>query len=637
MAGVLGPEAFRPRGVRSEAGITRALAVLAVLGVVAALYFAKAIFLPIALAILLTFLLAPIVRLLRGWGLPRPPAVVIVVGFAFLMIAGVGGLVGQQVTLLAQKLPSYQYNIEEKIRSLRTATAGGTFDRISTFLENLNQEIRRKDAAAPQSSAPDNSSTPIPVEIRPPEPAPVQTIQRVLQPLIDPLATAGLVAIFVVFFLLQRQDLRDRLIRLAGSHDLQRTTDALNDGARRLSRYFLAQTSLNVLFGIVVGAGLTFIGVPNPALFGVMAMVLRFVPYIGALIAAAFPVAMAIAVDPGWTMALLTVGLFAVVDPLIGQIIEPLLYGRSTGLTPVAVILAATFWTWLWGPVGLLLSTPITVCLGVLGRHIEWLQFLEIMIGEDPPLTPAQAFYQRALAGDPDEAVDQVERALKSEPLANCYDEMVLPALILAQIDVRRGVLDTKHVERIRDVVRELIIELSNRERIPPPLPGQTEKTGDDKRSAPRGRQSTPADGPCVLCVGGRGPFDDVTAAMLAQLLEEHGIRVRIESDAAVSSSNIPRLNSAGVAVVCLSYFELGNSPAHLRYSIRRIRRQVPNARILAGIWGQDARQARWHPDESIGADLYAFFLRDAVRPCVEAASGAMSGTKERSRRHASR
>jgi len=214
----------------------------------------------------------------------------------------------------------------------------------------------------------------------------------------------------VIFFLLQRQDLRDRLIRLAGSHDLQRTTEAINDAAYRLSRYFLAQTLLNALFGLIVGIALTFIGVPNPVLFGILAMLLRFVPYIGAVIAAMLPIALAVAVDPGWSMALMTTALFLVVEPLIGQVIEPVVYGHSTGLTPVAIIMAATFWTWLWGPIGLLLSTPLTVCLGVLGRHIPGLRFLDVMIGEEPPLSPAQSFYQRALAGDIDEAVDQASK-----------------------------------------------------------------------------------------------------------------------------------------------------------------------------------------------------------------------------------
>jgi predicted PurR-regulated permease PerM len=417
--------------MRNEVAIARSITVLAVLGVITALYFAKAVFLPLALAILLTFLLAPAVRLLRSWGLPKPPAVVLVVAFAFTVIVGIGALVGQQVTKLAQNLPVYQYNIEQKIRSAREFTGGGMLERISNFLGDLNQEVGKKNDNPTQAAVPhpNEETKSIPVEVHQPGATPMQLAQRVLQPLVDPLTTAGLVVIFVIFFLSQHQDRRDRLIRLAGSHDLQRTTDAINDGAQRLSRYFLAQTALNVLFGLIVGIALAFIGVPNPVLFGILAMVFRFVPYIGAFIAAIFPIALAVAVDPGWSMALMTTALFLIVEPLVGQVIEPLVYGHSTGLTPVAVILAATFWTWLWGPIGLLLSTPLTVCLGVLGRHVTWLRFLDVMIGDEPSLSPAQSFYQRALAGDIDEAVDQVVEILPRRSLSYVYDRVVLEAV----------------------------------------------------------------------------------------------------------------------------------------------------------------------------------------------------------------
>ena len=637
MPELLEPERSRPNGIRTEIAITRALAVLAVLGIVAALYVARAIFLPLALAILLTFLLAPPVRTLRSWGVPRIPAVVLVVALACAIFLGIGALVGQQVTQLAQKLPEYQFTIQEKIRSVRDAASGGTLERISTFLRNLNQEIRKNGGQGPQGAPASDTAqnVPVPVEIHEPPPAPPQVIQRALQPLVDPLATAGLVVIFVIFFLLQRQDLRGRLIRLAGSHDLQRTTEALNDGALRLSRYFLAQTSLNVVFGIIVGTGLTFIGVPNPVLFGILAMVLRFVPYIGALIAAAFPIALAVAVDPGWTMALLTVGLFVIVEPLIGQVIEPLVYGQSTGLTPVAVIIAATFWTWLWGPIGLLLSTPLTVCLGVLGRHIEWLQFVDVMIGDEPPLSPAQSFYQRALAGDADEALDQLEQVLKRRSLSVCYDEIVLPALVLAQIDFRRGVLDAKHVAQINDTVHGLIADLSEHD-VTPARIIRKEKQGGSREEEEQDEPPPPdlpllrnlrpdwAGGP-VLCIAGRGPFDGAAAAMLAQLLEKHGLGAGLEPDVAVSSSNIVHLKSAGVRTICLSYFELGNSTAHLHHSIRRIRRQVPGAMILAGWWGRErTRGADDQLRASAGADAYAVSLRQAVKLCVEAASSGV-------------
>jgi predicted PurR-regulated permease PerM len=618
--------------MRNEVAIARSLTVIAVLGVIAALYFAKAVFLPLAVAILLTFLLAPAVRLLRSWGLPKPPAVILVVAFAFGVILGIGALVGQQVAKLAQNLPLYQYNIEEKIRSARGFAGGGVLERIASFLGDLNQEVGKKNDAPPGAVQQPNQepTKPMPVEVHQPSATPVEVAERVLQPLVDPLTTAGLVVIFVIFFLAQRQDLRDRLIRLAGSHDLQRTTDAINDGAQRLSRYFLAQTALNVLFGLIVGTALTFIGVPNPVLFGILAMVLRFVPYIGAFMAAIFPIAVAMAVDPGWSMALMTTALFLVVEPLIGQVIEPLVYGHSTGLTPVAVIIAATFWTWLWGPIGLLLSTPLTVCLGVLGRHIPWLRFLDVMIGDEPPLSPAQSFYQRALAGDIDEAVDQAIEILSRRSLSYAYDKVVVEALNLAQIDFRRGLLDLKHVEQMNEAVQELIADTIDCEDATPPV-----AAGKDKGSPSEESDESPSlpdlavlrdlppewDTKPVLCVAGRGPFDDAVARMLIQLLEKHGLGGRVEKDAAVSSSNIVRLNSAGVKVVCLSYLDLGSGPAHLRHSIQRIRRQIAGATLVVGLWGRADNANREQLKTTTAADYYVSSLREALSLCIDAAA----------------
>src|SRR5215469_3227393 len=625
--------------MRNEVAIARSITVLAVLGVIAALYFAKAVFLPLALAILLTFLLAPAVRLLRSWGLPKLPAVVLVVAFAFTVILGIGALVGQQVTKLAPNLPVYQYNIEQKIRSAREFTGGGMLERISNFLGDLNQEVGTKNdnptqAAVPQ---PNEETKPTPVEVHQPGATPMQVAQRVLQPLVDPLTTAGLVVIFVIFFLSQRQDLRDRLIRLAGSHDLQRTTDAINDGAERLSRYFLAQTALNVLFGLIVGVALTLIGVPNPVLFGILAMVLRFVPYIGAFIAAIFPIALAVAVDPGWSMALMTTALFLVVEPLIGQVIEPLVYGHSTGLTPVAVIIAATFWTWLWGPIGLLLSTPLSVCLGVLGRHVEWLQFVDVMIGDEPPLSPAQSFYQRALAGDVNELTDQAEKQLKRQSLSSYYDEVVLQGLILAEVDVRRGSLEEKQVLEINDAVRGLVDDLSEYEDSTPPIepkadePAVSIKSDKDDPSSLQ-QPSLPilqltdlppewASDRAILCVSGRGHFDEAATLMLTQLLEKHGLKTSVESDMAVFSSNVVRLNGPDVRMVCLSSLDIAHSPAHWRYSIRRLRRRLPQAKALAGLWGHDRHGAGAEElRTNAGGDLYAYSLREAIGICIEAA-----------------
>lgn len=630
---------------RPEIAAARSLTIIATLGIVAALYFAKPILLPLALAVLLTFVLAPPVRVLRSWGLGRVPSVALVVVCAFLVIAGIGLYLGQQVTDLAGKLPQYQYVVQEKIQSVIDATSGGTLERLSGFLDRLNQELVRKDThAARPGASPENPPAvqPTPVEITQPTPTPIQVLQQVLPPLLDPLLTIGLVTIFVIFFLLQRRDLRDRLIRLAGSHDLKRITAALDDAARRLSRYFLVQTALNALFGVIVALGLGVIGVPNPILWGVSGMILRFVPYVGAVLAAAFPVALAIAVGPDWSMALWTVALFVVVEPLIGQVLEPLAYGHSTGLSPVAVIIAATFWTWLWGPVGLLLSTPITVCLSVLGRHIEWLGFLDILIGGDAPLTEAQRFYQRALAGDSDEVVDQATQVLKSRSLLDYYDDIVLQGLLLAEIDIRRGLLGEDDVRRINETTRALVEDLAEWDDVTPsgeaskseaPVRLRSENDAPVRPDLPvlQSGDLSPAwaAAPAVACVAGRGAFDETIAAILVQLLDKHGLKS--DQDNGALSSTVAQLNAA-TRMACVSSLNVERGAAQLRNLIRRIRRRLPQAQIVAGIWGHEAGEGA-APDmqASIGADFCAYSLRQGIAYLLEAARGdqGLAGASE--------
>jgi predicted PurR-regulated permease PerM len=340
-----------------------AIALLAVI-IIATLYFGREIFVPISLAILLSFVLAPLVGLLQRIRVPRGLAVVGVVVLAFGLIFATGSLLAAQLAQLAEDLPRYQTTITEKIQSFRQTTAGrGTLERASGMLKDLSKELDKpKESASPsspglspRSTAP---TTPVPVEVRQPDPGALQALQALIAPLLHPLATTGIIIIFVIFILLQREDLRNRLIRLAGSRDLQRTTAALDDAARRLSRLFLFQLMLNGSFGIAIGIGLWLIGIPSAILWGILAAVLRFVPYIGAAIAAAFPLALAVAVDPGWSMLIWTLALFIVVEPIVGHVIEPMVAGRSTGLSPVAVVASATFWTALWGPIGLVLATP---------------------------------------------------------------------------------------------------------------------------------------------------------------------------------------------------------------------------------------------------------------------------------------
>jgi predicted PurR-regulated permease PerM len=602
--------------------------------VVAALYFGREVFMPMALAALLSFGLAPVVRLLRRCKLRRGLAVAVAVLLAFLVIVGIGSLLGGQLAQLAVNLPQYQSNIVEKVRSLKGSAGGGNIvERATAMLRSVGNEIAKPEEAAPGTSASPSASrpataspspaksaapqppAPLPVEIHQPEPTPIERIETILGPLLQPLGTAGIVIVFVIFVLAQREDLRDRLIRLAGAGDLRRTTEALDDAARRIGRYILAQLAINTTFGVLIGIGLGVIGVPNPVLFGVLGMLLRFVPYIGAFIVAAIAVAMAVAVDPSWSMALWTLCLFLVIEPVTGQVIEPLIYGQSTGLSPIAVLVAAAFWTWLWGPVGLLLSTPLTVCLVVLGRHVEYLQFLDILLGDEPALSAEESFYQCMLAQHPDEAALQAEELLKEMPLSAYYDEVAIQGLALAQRDVNRGALDHEHRARVKETIDGVIDDLSDHDDVPPDAQAES---GADKAAKPKRDAAAP---PSVMCIGGRGSLDEAAAAMLVQLLEKHGVSAQVAPSSAASFANLPHLDVDGIRIACLSYLEPGGF-TNARFLVRRLRRRLPHATIVIGFWTLTAEEAEAQGAlAATGADRLVTSLRQAVELVMELAA----------------
>jgi predicted PurR-regulated permease PerM len=622
----------------------RGLAAAAVAAIIiGTLYFGREVFVPIALAILLSFVLAPLVRLLQRWHIPRGLSVISVVFIAFMSIFALGGVIATQVAELAGDLPQYQFTMREKIKSLRgTAATSGTLERAADVLQDLGKELNKpKDPATsptiqPPVPSPAQEPRPIPVEVRQPPPTALESIAALISPLLRPLTTTGITAIFVIFILLQREDLRNRFIKLAGSRDLQKTTAALDDATTRLSRLFLIQLALNTAFGVVIGTGLWIIGIPNPVLWGILAAVLRFVPYVGAAISAVFPLTLAAAVDPGWAMLLWTAALFLVVEPLVGHVIEPLLYGHSTGLSPVAIITSATFWTALWGPVGLVLATPLTICLVVLGRHVERLEFLEVMFGDRPALSPSELFYQRMLAEDPSEAVDKAEEFLKASSLSAYYDEVALPALKLAQNDIARGALDRVQSEKIKAAVVEVVDDLVDQDDQKPvsetindaEATAALETVHDETLDLPVVERADLApqwqgDKP-VLCVAGRGPLDEAAAIMLAQLLEKHGLGARVEGADAVAISNIFRLDTAGIGMVCLSYLDAG-SPARMRYAIRRMRRRLPQAQILLGCWRADTDTTTIR--DTAKPDAVATTLREAVKLCLEAARNSRTSS----------
>jgi predicted PurR-regulated permease PerM len=640
----LARQPFRARTTEELMALLSAVAtaILAVI-IISMLYFGRDIFVPVALAILLSFVLAPLVGILQRIHVPRGLAVVSVVILAFTLIFAMGSLLATQLTQLAGDLPRYQSTISEKIQSFRDTKAGrGTLERASDMLKDLSKELD-KPKDAPSASRGSGSVagfntpaplTPVPVEVRQPDPGALESLRTLISPLVHPLATTGIIIIFVIFILLQREDLRNRLIRLAGSSDLQRTTAALDDAASRLSRLFLTQLILNGAFGVVIGIGLWLIGIPSAILWGILAAALRFVPYIGAVIAGAFPLALAVAIDPGWSMLLWTLALFLVVEPVVGHVIEPMVYGHSTGLSPVAVVVSATFWTALWGPIGLVLATPLTVCLVVLGRHVERLEFLDVMFGDRPALSPPEIFYQRMLAGDPTEAAEKAEEFLKERSLASYYDEVALKGLQLAQADAERGALDQERLTKIRDAVNEFASDLSDQEDRPPAKSNSTtdaeassavESVAENatnetlpilsKESLPPGWQGEYP----VLCVAGRSRIDEAAAIMLAQLSTTHGLAARVEGAEALSTTNVFRLDTTGVAIVCLVYLD-ANGPAHMRYSVRRLRRKLPKATIILGCWVKEIDPAALELlREGAKADLVAASLGEAVKLCIEA------------------
>ncbi|MFC0408426.1 AI-2E family transporter [Roseomonas elaeocarpi] len=625
--------------------LTLVVAVVAI----SALYLAREVLVPITLAILLSFVVAPLVGLLRRLRLPRTPAVLLGVLMALGVILLLGSLIGVQIAGLARDVPRYQTTIQSKVDMVQDRVLGrlneviGRIGRVGTAA--APEAPGQAPAAAPGDENLGDARRPVPVQIQNENNSPLALAQRLLSPVLGPLETTFIVFIVAVFILMQQADLRDRLIRLFGSDDLHRTTVALDDAAARLSKYFLAQLAINGSFGVVICLGLFAIGVPSPILWGILAALFRFIPYVGALLAAVLPMALAAGVDPGWSMLIWTAALFFVTEPIIGQVIEPLVYGHSTGLSPVSVIVAAIFWTWIWGPIGLILSTPLTLCLVVLGRHVERLEFLDVMLGDRPALTPSENFYQRMLAGDADEAQAQAETLLEERSLSSYYDEVALKGLQLAANDRQRGVVSDEKLRQLTETTTTLIDSLAEHEDEDPPSSAKAAKAAPQEKSVaekaiprrpapslvlppPEQRSETWRGTAPVLCLAGRGPLDDAASAMLAQLLDKHGLGARTAPHEAASRANLPSLDLGGVAMICVSYLELTGNPAHLRYLVRRLRQRAPKTPILVGLWpADDAVFSDAQLRDILGADHYVSSLADAVTACLTTAGGTAPGS----------
>ncbi len=570
---------------------------------VAALYVAQDVLIPITLAVMLSFVLSPLVNLLQRAGLWRVPSVIVTVLAALGVMALLGTLIGSQAASLTGNAPSYAQTIERKVQGVQAYAV--------SHLASITHQLAGKAPPPPRAqpgaiAAPATSAAaerrPVLVEIAQPAASPLKLARTILAPVLGPLETTILVLIVTIFVLMQKEDLRDRFIRVFGSNDLHRTTMAIDDAGQRLSRYFLSQLAVNTCFGAVIGIGLWAIGIPSPAMWGILAGMLRFVPYIGSFIAAVAPIALGAAIDPGWSMAIYVAVLFIVVEPLTGYVVEPLLYGHSTGLSPVSVIVAAVFWTWLWGPIGLILSTPLTLCLVVLGRHVKSLEFFDVLLGDRPALSAVESFYQRVLANNPDEALAQAEGLLTERSLLAYYDGVVLQGLKLAAEDQARGTIDDEHAKRIGNAMLAVIDDLKDHV--------GTDDSADATPAPPQGS---------IACIAGRGPFDNAVAAMLYQLLGQRHAAARIIPYAAVTREAIARLDIGEAAVLIIAHVELSGSPAHLRYTIKRLRQRAPGAAIVVGVWPEgEAALANVEIQHAIGADRYVRSLQEATEAAME-------------------
>jgi predicted PurR-regulated permease PerM len=530
--------------------------------IVLSLYFGRELLVPLALSVLLTFILAPLVTRLQRW-LGRIGAVLFVVAMMFAATGAVGWVLTRQTIDLANKLPGYKENIQLKLRSFPTPS-GGIFSRLSDTIEDLKEDLpggdRNDTTPGSRKNRAEEHATPVEI-VEGPEQR-MEFMQGILAPVLGPLGSTALVLLLLIFMLLQREDLRNRIIRLIGQGRISATSRAMDDAGARVSKYLRMLIVVNVTYGVAVSVGLYFIGVPNAILWGALATVLRFIPYVGPWIAAAFPILLSLASSPGWTVPLLTIGMFVLLELVSNNVMEPWLYGSSTGVTPMALIVAALAWTWLWGPVGLVLATPLTVCLVVMGRHIPKLAFLSILLSDDEALTPAEDCYQRLLrAGEHDE-MELVDNYLKTNPLVTLFDSVLIPVVTAAGTDHRLGFLETGQLEFVQQGLNDILEAIS---------PGPPTSDEADSR---------------ICSVPARAYRDQLAGEMFVQLLDLKGSHARCAAAKMKLVELVAWLREAKADLVCISVVP-PTSLLHARYLCSKLRTSFPKLKIIVGLWGR--------------------------------------------------
>ena len=588
-----------PRGDEPLLSVSRKLPLLYVLAsltlITASLYWAKAVLIPVALAIQLAFLLSPVVQAVRRIGIGHVPAVLFVVVVVFACLGGLSWTIFQQMAHLIDDLPRYESNMKRKIADVRGAGKGSLLEKAQTVAKEVTEELEKNEQGGAEK--------PVPVVIQ----APSALWQ--LPTLLEPLATAGLVLVLVIFILLERGDLRNRVIRLVGYRRLTLTTRALDEAGQRISRYLLMQSILNGSFGVAVGCGLLLIGLPYALLWGVLAALLRFIPYVGPTMAALLPMTLSLAVFPGWHQPLMVMGLIVVLELAANMIMEPVLYGRTIGVSTVALMVAIAFWTWLWGPVGLLLSTPLTVSLAVLGRYVPQLEFLGVLLRDEPVLETHTSYYQRLVAQDQDEAVELVEEYFRDHPLSEVYEAVLVPALYTAKKDQARGNLTADEMHFVVQTTREIVENLSLH-----PRPSLLSDTTTEDTPAPDTDASPLPKVPLVLSPV-HDAADELVLLMLQHLLDPGHYDIELLHPTMLASEVVTLVEQQGVGLICLGTLAPGGL-AQTRYLCLRLRTRLPELKIVVGRWGfSGSGEASWDTLREAGADIVATTLHET---CIQ-------------------
>jgi predicted PurR-regulated permease PerM len=586
---------------------------------VAVLYWGQSIFIPVALAIFLTFLLNPVVCRLRLWGLARAPAVFLTVLAAALVLGLLGWVVTAQISSVLRELPEHTATIKAKIKSLKTLSGGSS--RITEMIAEINRELEG-DPLGPDEAAPSQSSDqnqPKAVVLEPERPVWLGRIAHFLSPMMELLGELALAIILVIFMLEQREEFRNRVIRLAGYGRIAPATKFVDEAAQRVSRFLLVQALVNGAFGLALALGLLALGVKYALLWGFLGAMMRYLPYVGPCLAAVLPVSTTLALTEGWTTTILVVALFVLLELAVANLIEPRVYGQSMGVSAIALLVSAAFWAFLWGPIGLVLSSPLTLCLVMLGRYVPQLEFLAVLLGDEPALALEDSFYQRLLARDQDEAEALILERMKTEPAEQIFDTMVVPALCSTRQSRIRGEITEADETAIMNSLAEIVDDLSE-------IRSSTARADLDAARSESSPEAVPRPPIMIFGCPARDSADSIALQMLEILLDPSRWQMRMIAPATLTAELLELIARDEPPAVCIASLAPGGV-AHTRYLCKRLSRRFPALRIVVGQWGAESAAGKHRQAlEEAGASSTAFTLvetrqkLDALIPLIDSA-----------------